>query len=135
MLSYSQGLINNSNYGIVKTEALFGFGPKDNDRINTSKPIEWLLSHNFAPRSLQGEFLSRAIPYVSKNCDEAVFNAGFVINNGSVVYFKVSVTLFSMQMCKLCKLLGWSAGISIENKVTQNLLKTVQQFTLIIQKV
>lgn len=61
MLPYSRGLLDSSNnYGIVKTEALFGFGPSHEnyvDRINTSDPLEWILAHgNFAPRSLQGEF-------------------------------------------------------------------------------
>lgn len=63
MLPYSRGLIldNTNNYGIVKTEAVFGFGPLNNsnyvnDNINSTKPLEWILtSEDFHERSLQGK--------------------------------------------------------------------------------
>lgn len=62
MLPYSRGLIldNASNYGIVKTETLFGFAPTSHDKyvdtsFNSTEPVEWIIaSSNFAPRSLQG---------------------------------------------------------------------------------
>ena len=62
MLPYSRGLIldNASNYGIVKTETLFGFSPTSHDKygdtaFNSTEPMEWIIaSSNFAPRSLQG---------------------------------------------------------------------------------
>lgn len=64
MLPYSRGLIldNTNNYGIVKTEAVFGFGPLNNsnyvnDNINSTKPLEWIFgSEDFHGRSLQGKF-------------------------------------------------------------------------------
>lgn len=63
MLPYSRGLIldNANNYGIVKTEAVFGFGPLNNshyvnDNLNSTKPLEWIFaSEDFHGRSLQGK--------------------------------------------------------------------------------
>lgn len=62
MLPYSRGLIldNANNYGIVKTETVFGFGANSADNyvdgnFNSTEPLEWIIaSSNFAPRSLQG---------------------------------------------------------------------------------
>ncbi|PZC78357.1 hypothetical protein B5X24_HaOG202263 [Helicoverpa armigera] len=62
MLPYSRGLIldNSNNYGIVKTETLFGFAPNGHDNyvdggFNNTEPLEWIIaSSNFAPRSLSG---------------------------------------------------------------------------------
>lgn len=62
MLPYSRGLIldNANNYGIVKTETVFGFGPTNHDNyanesFNSTEPLEWIIARgNFAPRSLQG---------------------------------------------------------------------------------
>lgn len=64
MLPYSRGLILDkaNNYGIVKTETVFGFGPTShgnymNDSYNSTEPLEWIITRgNFAPRSLQGIF-------------------------------------------------------------------------------
>lgn len=64
MLPYSRGLIldNANNYGIVKTEAVFGFGPLNNSNyandnyINSTKPLEWIFaSEDFHGRSMQGK--------------------------------------------------------------------------------
>lgn len=62
MLPYSRGLIldNTSNYGIVKTETVFGFAPSSHDGymdggFNATEPVQWIIANsNFAPRSLQG---------------------------------------------------------------------------------
>lgn len=63
MIPYSRGLIldnSSNNYGIVKTETVFGFGPRDNQNyinngFNSTESLEWILSHgNFSPRSLKG---------------------------------------------------------------------------------
>uniref|UniRef100_A0A2H1V0Y6 SFRICE_001828 n=1 Tax=Spodoptera frugiperda TaxID=7108 RepID=A0A2H1V0Y6_SPOFR len=61
MLPYSRGLIldNTSNYGIVKTETVFGFAPTSHDGymdggFNATEPVQWIIANsNFAPRSLQ----------------------------------------------------------------------------------
>jgi hypothetical protein len=65
MLPYSRGLIldNANNYGIVKTETVFGFAPKSdnlvNDNFNSTEPLEWIFTHgNFAPRSLPGKLFN-----------------------------------------------------------------------------
>ncbi|CAB3222921.1 unnamed protein product [Arctia plantaginis] len=61
MLPYSSGLIVDkaNNYGIVKTETVFGFSPTShgnymNDSFNSTESLEWIITRgNFAPRSLQ----------------------------------------------------------------------------------
>ncbi|KAH9644670.1 hypothetical protein HF086_011839 [Spodoptera exigua] len=61
MMPYSRGLIldNTSNYGIVKTETVFGFAPNSHDGyvdggFNSTEPVQWIIANsNFAPRSLQ----------------------------------------------------------------------------------
>ncbi|KAL4708547.1 hypothetical protein ACJJTC_014155 [Scirpophaga incertulas] len=61
MIPYSRGLIldNTNNYGIVKTETLFGFAPKSdnyvNSTFNSTEPIQWIFTRgNFGARSLPG---------------------------------------------------------------------------------
>lgn len=57
MLPYSRGMIleNNNNYGIVKTETLFGFGPSSRSvGYNRSDPVEWILAPVNMERSLKG---------------------------------------------------------------------------------
>ncbi|XP_053619737.1 uncharacterized protein LOC128680539 [Plodia interpunctella] len=69
MLPYSRGIIldNTNNYGIVKTETVFGFGPTNKDsfveeRFNRSEPLEWFITHgNFEARSLSGETESKTL--------------------------------------------------------------------------
>lgn len=65
MLPYSGGLIldNSNSYGIVKTDAVFGFGRQNSDGFakdvsyNASAPIEWLITPvSVERRSLQGEY-------------------------------------------------------------------------------
>ncbi|KAL0811316.1 hypothetical protein ABMA28_009730 [Loxostege sticticalis] len=67
MLPYSRGLIidNTSNYGIVKTETVFGFGPKSdnyvNNTFNTTEPLEWIFSQgNFGSGSVQDPISSQS---------------------------------------------------------------------------
>ncbi|RVE43866.1 hypothetical protein evm_011482 [Chilo suppressalis] len=67
MLPYSRGLIldNTSNYGIVKTETLLRFGPKNGDYVNntfnSSEPLDWIFTHgNFGQGPLTDSFPSVA---------------------------------------------------------------------------
>ncbi|KAI8423202.1 hypothetical protein MSG28_014242 [Choristoneura fumiferana] len=66
MMPYPSGLIldNSNNYGIVKTETVFGFVPPNhtfvNENINDTEPVEWVFKPgSFERRSLQGS--SRAL--------------------------------------------------------------------------
>ncbi|KAI8423203.1 hypothetical protein MSG28_014242 [Choristoneura fumiferana] len=60
MMPYPSGLIldNSNNYGIVKTETVFGFVPPNhtfvNENINDTEPVEWVFKPgSFERRSLQ----------------------------------------------------------------------------------
>lgn len=61
MMNYPSGLIldNSNNYGIVKTETVFGFVPPNHtfvdENINNTEPVEWVFKPgSFERRSLQG---------------------------------------------------------------------------------
>ncbi|XP_063834685.1 uncharacterized protein LOC135083872 [Ostrinia nubilalis] len=67
MLPYSRGLIidNASNYGIVKTETVFGFGPNSdnyvNSTFNSTEPLEWIFTRgNFGQGSVPDPITSQS---------------------------------------------------------------------------